>query len=464
MAVNPALGFDPATDTGSLGLVSRIVGADKLWAKGYTGKGVDVAVIDTGVSPVPGLASGNLVNGPDLSFDSQRADLQYRDAYGHGTHMAGIIAGRDVAGTPSTYTTTNARFTGIAPDARIINVKVGAADGAADVSQVIAAINWVTENRARNGLNIRVLNLSYGTDSLQDYRLDPLSYAAEVAWRKGIVVVVAAGNDGTTKVELANPALNPNLLAVGASDPMGTLPTSDDRLPDFSNRGTERRYVDVVAPGRSVLGLRVPGGAIDTQFPASRIGTRFTRGSGTSQATAVASGAAALLLSAHPTLTPSQVKGALVKTAVISPVGTPKRMGAGIINASLAHTAIAMTGATPHASSAFGTGTGSLQLARGSVRLGDNGVVLSGERDIFGKPWMPSIWAPAALAGTTWNNGSWNGSAWTGTTWASTGYWQGRAWVGKTWSGSAWSGRAWVGNVWTGRRWVGNTWAGGLWS
>src|SRR5689334_6360469 len=167
-----------SVDTGSLDEITSIIHARDSWAAGYTGKGVDVALIDTGVAPVQGLSSGNVVDGPDLSFDSVHPDVRYKDAYGHGTHMASIIAGRDQAGSPSSYL-DRTRFTGVAPDARIVNVKVGAADGAADVSQVIAAINWVTEHAHAGGLNIRVLNLSYGTPSGQDYGVDPLAYAVE---------------------------------------------------------------------------------------------------------------------------------------------------------------------------------------------------------------------------------------------------------------------------------------------
>src|SRR5438093_8645645 len=109
--------------------------------------------------------------------------------------MAGIIAGHDDNVSASEYTNHD-NFMGVAPDARIVNVKVASASGATDVSQVIAAIDWVVQHRTDNGMNIRVLNLSFGTDGTQDYRVDPLAYAAEVAWRKGITVVVAAGNSG----------------------------------------------------------------------------------------------------------------------------------------------------------------------------------------------------------------------------------------------------------------------------
>ena len=142
------------------------------------------------MAPVPGLdGEGKLINGADLSFDSQSESSRYLDAYGHGTHMASIIAGNDG---------TKHGFRGVAPGAHIVNVKVGATDGTVDVSQVIAAIDWTVQHRNDPGLNIRVISLSYGTDSLQDYQIDPLTMAVESAWRNGIVVVVSGGNGGTT--------------------------------------------------------------------------------------------------------------------------------------------------------------------------------------------------------------------------------------------------------------------------
>src|SRR3954467_7918252 len=320
-----------AVDTGSLDEITSIVHARESWAAGYTGKGVDVAVIDTGVAPVPGLSSGNVINGPDLSFDSTHRDVRYKDAYGHGTHVASIIAGRDQAGPPSSYL-DRTRFTGVAPDARIVSLKVGATDGSADVSQVIAAIGWVTEHAHDNGLNIRVLNLSYGTPAGQDYRTDPLAYAVETAWRKGIVVVVSGGNDGTSFQSLANPAQDPAVIAVGAEDPVGTEQPLDDPVPAFSDRGTALRHVDVAAPGVHVLGLRVPNGYADQAFPSARAG-RFFRGSGTSQAAAVVTGAAAaLLLQRNPALTPDQVKVLLAASATPIPLGTVTNTGAGLID------------------------------------------------------------------------------------------------------------------------------------
>ena len=125
--------YDPAADVNSMLNTTAYTGATAWWNAGYTGKGVDVAIIDTGVSPVDGLAgAGKLVYGPDLSFESQAPNLTDLDSNGHGTFMAGLIAAKSPA------------YRGMAPDARIVSVKVGVADGGTDVSQVIAAITWLT--------------------------------------------------------------------------------------------------------------------------------------------------------------------------------------------------------------------------------------------------------------------------------------------------------------------------------
>ena len=174
-------------------------GATAWWAAGYTGAGVDVALIDTGVAARSGprRCRARSIYGPDLSFESQADNLRYLDTNGHGTFMAGLIAGSDAdAAATRTRKARPSAYLGMAPDARIVSLKVAVADGGADVSQVIAAIDWVVQHKNDNGLNIRVLNLSYGTDSAQDYEVDPLAFAVEQAWKAGIFVVAATGNDG----------------------------------------------------------------------------------------------------------------------------------------------------------------------------------------------------------------------------------------------------------------------------
>lgn len=453
-------------ESGALSTITKIVGAPALWEQGYTGRGVDVALVDTGVAPVNGLQPERIVNGPDLSFDYQVGGPASIDAYGHGTHMAGIIAGRDEGLAPGDYASSNG-FVGVAPDSRIVNVKVGAFNGAADVSQVIAGIDWVVQHRYDNGLNIGVLNLSFGTDGVQDWRVDPLAYAVEVAWRKGIVVVVAAGNDGSTATSLANPAQSPVVLAVGASHPNGTLDRKDDFVPEWASRGTAARHVDVVAPGVSVLSLNVPGSFAATRNPQSVIADRYLRGSGTSQGAAVVSGMAALLVQKYPGASPDAIKTLLMATA--HPMASDPAIvrGSGIVDGAKASKGHAVLG-RPTPAVPQGSGTGSLEGARGSAHIGIDNNVLTGERDIFGSAWDGQRWSADAWNERSWQGGSWNGQRWSGQSWSGSSWsnaaWDGQSWSGQSWSGQSWSGQSWSGQSWSGQSWSGQSWSGQSWS
>ena len=440
---------------GSLESISgTTIEADEFWEEGYYGKGIDIALIDSGVVPIEGLTgSGKIINGPDLSFESQSDDLRYLDTYGHGTHLAGIIAGDDG---------TAGGFKGIAPAARIVNLKVANYEGAVDVSQVIAAIDWVVQHRNDNGMNIRVINLAYGTDSTQSPKLDPLSFAVEQAWRAGIVVVVAGGNDGNNSI-LRNPAFNPRVIAVGASDSNHTAEPDNDHVAAFTNCGSGERYIDVLAPGRSIISLRNPGSSADVNYPEARIGNRFFLGSGSSQASAVVSGAAALILNKYPKATPDEVKAYLMASG--SALETEAKY------CSVAHLIdlkdIAAFGGTVKVRSrrtaAFATGRGTLEGARGSHHVAVDGVVLEGEQDIFGQEFDSDVWAKYAANHMAWDGGDWNGSSWTGTSWSGTS-WSGTSWSGTSWSGTSWSGTSWSDYVWGGASWTGTSWSGTSWS
>jgi serine protease AprX len=449
---DPGVAPDGTATLPDQGALNRVVGAPQAWSAGASGKGIDVAVLDSGVTPVAGLdGKGKVVYGPDLSFDSQNANTAHLDAFGHGTAMAGIIAGNDNRG-PSSYR-------GVAPDARVVSVKVGAANGAVDVSQVIAGIDWVTEHAHDPGMNIRVLNISLGTDSTQAYTSDPLAAAAENAWRHGIVVVAAVGNDGTTKA-VADPAVDPYLVAVGSSDPVGTEQTSDDTVSSFSNRGTGGRHADLVAPGSYVVGLRTPGSYLDQAYPEARVGDRFFRGSGTSQAAAMVSGAAADILSARPGLTPDQVKAALTTTTRPIATSNPNFVGSGLVN--VYDAARANVGPSVQ-TYPVANGTGTLEGARGTSHVAMGGVVLTGEKDIFGNPWNSAAIAAARTAGATWSGGTYNGATWSGATWSSA-TWSGATWSSATWSGATWSSATWSGATWSSATWSGATWSGATWS
>ena len=484
--------YDASADPNSLCNIAKLIGVRPLWKQGGTGRGVDVALIDSGVAPVPGLdGAGKVIHGPDLTPESQNPRTRYLDTFGHGTHMAGIIAGKD-AGVDTAKAGSCAGFAGMAPDARIISVKAADAHGATDVSQIIAGIDWVVQHARDPGMNIRVLNLSFGTDGVQDYVLDPLAYAAEVAWRKGIVVVVSAGNSGFADGRLTNPARNPHVFAVGADDTKGTASTLDDPIPSFSSRGDSKRNPDIVAPGKSVQSLRVPGSYIDwAHGDHGAFAGRFFRGSGTSQAAAVTSGALAALISARPNLTPEQVKLLTATLGLGLVIADPRAQGHGLLQLGVPALAAALIspplvgGLVDPAAGLLngavngrlgtprGKGTGSLEGARGKDHLSLEGKPLTGERDIFGKPFHSAAHAKLSAAGNAWSGGAWNGSEWTGRTWsgrswASTEWlgrtWAGRTWAGRTWADGSWNGRTWASGTWNGRTWAGVEWSGRTWA
>ena len=469
-----SLGYDPA-DVGSSSSFTQLVGAQSAWAAGYTGAGVDVAVIDTGIARVPGLAgTGKVLDGPDLSFDSPHSANPGVDAFGHGTLMGSLIAGRDADASASAVGCTSClntsgysdttKFVGVAPDARLINVKVGAADGACDVSQVIAAIDWVVQHAHDSGLNIKVLNLSFGTNSTQAYTVDPLAQAAEQAWKHGIVVVVAAGgNDGAGSTALVDPAYDPYLLAVGGLDTAGTTTLADDVVATFAQHGTAARSIDVMAPATHVIGLRVPGSFVDTLTTnTGQVGTRFQRGSGTSEATAMVSGIAALLAQKYPTATPDSIKALVRSTATWygKATLTTAFRGTGLVSASKA---IAATPTAGVQSATASTGSGTLDAARGTVTVVDNGITLTGQKDIFGKPFNSSTMAAAQTTATAWSGGVWNSSRWTGDGWSSS-RWTTADWTGSDWAGVQWTSSRWTGMTWDSARWTGSGWGSSRWT
>ena len=365
----------------------------------------------------------------------------------------------------------------MAPDAELLSLKLATTDGSADVSQVIAALNWITEHQTNaDGSPVRVVNLSFGTDSVQPYQLDPLAAAAENAWRHGLVVVVAGGNEGADAGQLTDPAIDPYVLAVGASDSQNTVAGwKSPAVAPFSSAGSAQRHVDLLAPGTSVVSLRAPGSFIDVNHPEGLVSGdstgRLFRGSGTSQAAAVVSGAVALLLQAYPDLTPDQVKAALVATA--TPVdASPVYAGAGQLNVAAALTAIRSASKSGHGLGEpaiqdypVSTGQGSLDAARGGDVLVDaDGVALTGEIDVQGNPWDAAAWWAAASNLTSWSGGDWLDVTWTGADWATTDGLSSARWSSARWSSARWSSARWSSADWDSARWSSARWSSARWS
>jgi serine protease AprX len=461
-AAGSAAGVAPAD--GSLYSIVDQIGARQLWNQGFTGRGINVAVIDTGVAPVDALSGADkVVAMVDLSSESGVPEAEFLDTYGHGTHMTGIIAGRDPGATTAGAAANPHWFMGIAPDAGIVSVKVGDNTGYTDVSQVIAGVDWVTDNAA--ALNIRVISLSYGSGSTLPYTSDPLTYAVERAWRAGIVVVVAAGNDGRSMKQVGTPANDPYVIAVAAAERKSN---GKWKVPAWATSGDGVRNPDFAAPGASVQSLRAPNSRIDLENPTGRVtmanGTpspTLFKGSGSSQAAAVTAGAVALLLSAKPTLTPNQVKGILRASANGSAI-TPrpeKFVGQGLLQLPAALN-LALASSVPAYPQTFtaSTGTGSLSSARGGEWVLVNGTPTVGSVTTIGTPWSGPQWP-----GQRWSDGTWDGAKWTDGTWMGA-KWTGAKWTGAKWTGAKWTGAKWTDASWTGAKWTSGSWTSGSWT
>jgi serine protease AprX len=361
--------------------------------------------------------------------------------------MAGIIAGDG--------TSSAGKWRGVATKAKLVSVKLAGADGSTDVSMVIAGMQWVIAHKDQFG--IRVMNLSFGTDSIQGYAADPLDYAVEQVWLSGIVVVASAGNRGPTAGTISKPADDPFAISVGAADVLGTPLVTDDMVATFSGHGPTPDGMakpDLVAPGVTIVANRAAGSTLDLTYPDARVDDDYFRGTGTSQAAAIVSGVAALVIQSSPSITPDVVKATLAGTANAGMAGLDGA-GAGMIDAKRAISAAgrhtfdtqpANDGLVPSA------GTGPLEGSRGTVR------VLS---DFNGDGMDDAIAGEMDPLGNSWDGASWGASAWNGSGWrpyVSVAYGWGTSKDGNSWDGTSWDTSSWEGNSWDGNSWEGNSW------
>ena len=440
IAVTPDLTVNVQGSTGPAGRAPAAVfpqqsGATQLWAQGDTGSGANVAVLDTGIAPLPDFA-GRLVGGVDLSGGGN----PWQDGYGHGTFVAGLIAGNGASSAGA--------YTGEAPGAGLVSVKVAGASGQTDLATLIQGVGWTIANESND--NIRVLNMSLGYLPIESTVIDPLDQAVEKAWEAGITVVVSAGNSGPGNGTILSPADDPLVITVGAVDDGGQVTPADDTMTTFSSVGPTNPdgwfKPDLVTSGRSVVSVRDAGSTIDSTNPTARVGTGNFVGSGTSFSSAVTSGAAALLIAAHPSDSPDTVKGTLLGTTAPGPVGNPFVDGHGILDVAAASSAapMSLSQALPMIASPMG----------GTVGLETAGI---------GSSWNPANWTGSTWNGSTWNGSTWNGSTWNGSTWNGS-TWNGSTWNGSTWNGSTWNGSTWNGSTWNGSTWNGSTWNGSTWN
>ncbi|QWU17938.1 serine protease AprX [Paenibacillus sophorae] len=290
--------------------------------KGLTGKGINIAVLDTGVFPHPDLIrpANRIIAFKDFINHRQRP----YDDNGHGTHVAGDAAGNGWS--------SKGKYKGSAPEAGIVGVKVLDRNGSGYDSTIIKGIEWCVAHKKR--LKLRILSLSLGGPINSSYKDDPLCQAVEQAVKAGLTVVIAAGNGGPGYGTIESPGNSPSAITVGAVDDRRTLPQADDRIAWFSSRGPARfgeNKPDLIAPGETIISLRSPRSKLDRELPYQRISKHYFVMSGTSMSTPIVSGAAAQLLQSNPSLSPSQVKTLLKKNTFRLKLNT-NTAGSGEIN------------------------------------------------------------------------------------------------------------------------------------
>lgn len=394
----------------------REVNAPAAWSAGLTGAGVRVAVLDSGVAAHPDLL-GRIVASVDLTGSDWRvSSTPLGDPGGHGTHVAGLIAGNG--------TRSGGAYTGVAPGADIVSVRVLDASGSARLSTVLHGIQWVLANRGT--YRIRVVNMSFGARARSSYQADLLAAATEALTFAGIVPVVAAGNNGAGSSTITTPATDPFVLTVGAVDDRGTPSPLDDLVATWSSRGPTAFDAllkpDVVAPGRRIVSLRVPSSTLDVSYPERRVHAAeadradyFTL-SGTSMAAPIVAGAVALLLQRYPALTPQQVKAQLRATARPLIGMSPFDQGAGLIDA-FGAISTPLTAAPLSAwrvSDAFATDLARLLYGQPLVW---RDLAFNGGVDSRGLRWTDISWENITWNDISWENLSWESFTWTNISW-----------------------------------------------
>jgi serine protease AprX len=420
------------------------VGLDRRWkgrSSGATGRGVTVAVIDTGVSGgLPDFRTSStdttsrviasVVTNPDATTED--------DTFGHGTHVAGLIAGN--GDNRDRNDPLRGKYVGTAPDANLVSVKVADDEGGTSLIDVIYGLQFVVDHQ--DEYDIRVVNLSLSAATAESYKTDPLDAAVESAWMHGVVVVAAAGNKGTASDAVSySPGNDPYVISVGAVDTMGTKRTSDDALASWSSRGVTQDGVakpEVVAPGAHIIGPYAPNSTFGELCPTCIVDGQYFKVGGTSMSTAIVSGVVAGLLEQHPEWTPDQVKGALVNNL--------RRMADGKyeVDADRAANAkrrdlVSNTGLTPN--ELVDPATGDIDYTRAS--------------------WSRASWSKVEGDRASWSRASWSRASWSRASWscdcavAVTGdelthdvetdraSWSRASWSRASWSRASWSRASW---------------------
>ena len=403
---------------------------------GPDGAGVTVAIIDSGISTNTDLAASRIVGWKDF-VNGQTTP--YDDA-GHGTFVAGLIAGDGTASLPlDSGGTASVQFRGVAPAASVVGIKVLDETGQGRTSALIAGIAWAIAHKA--DYNIRVMNISIGGNPVCTITKDPVARAVEAAWRSGITVVCAAGNEGDFgSGSILSPGNDPFVITVGATDTKETSSTADDTVATYSSLGPtlfdEVAKPDVVAPGNRLVSLRNVGSFIDTNFPANIIPlasyetsasvgaqSNYLMLSGTSTSSPVVAGAAALMIGEDPTLTPDDVKVRLMGTADAVVGATADQQGAGLVDIDQALASTARSNG--YALSAF-LGDGKKHFKNGDYNK-----------------WEKRAWEKYGWTKFKWTKFKWTKFKWTKFKWTDV------SWTKFKWTKFKWTEYDWAKFKWT---------------
>ena len=364
---------------------AQLVGAPAAWRRGLSGKGVGIAVIDSGVTPTTALAGRRLVQ---VRLDGREGALD--DSFGHGTFVAGIAAGGD------------ADHRGVAPGAAVYAVNVARGDGVY-TSDVLAGLEWVLANHARR--HIRVVTLSLQETAPSSYRANPLDTVVEQLWRAGVVVVASAGNLGPGAALFA-PANDPFVVSVGALD-------TDGRPAAFSTSGTTPdgfAKPELLAPGRHIVSTLPTGTTLASQAPAANlVAPGYAMMSGTSMSAPQVAAAAAILLQQHPSWKPDQVKWVLVRTSWPLAAGS-----AGSLDVARA---VAFPGRPGSANRGREPATFGLRRSTATLRRLRDEEMPEGSPTFDDTGWSNAGWSNAGWANAGWANAGWSNAGWANVGW-----------------------------------------------